>query len=384
MAEQQQESSWPLAEKVALLVDGNLVALAAGTLVAIVLAVAHLKTVALETLVAWLALGTLITGSRLVLHILYRRDCHRFVTETWLAVFLIGIFLSGAFWGLAGAVVFPNATVEQAALIAFSLGGMCAGAVSVYSAVPYAFQLFAIPSILPFVASLLVRNEPVYWVLASVATIFLVAISYSAYRAQRTLGTLLGLRLANADLKHQATHDGLVDLLNHREFRRRLDNTLTLDPRLEGGCGLIFVDLDSFKQVNDTAGHLVGDQLLCQIADALKACSDSVAAARLGGDEFALLLHPMPQKGVMEIAQRIRKTIAETEVTALGQPHSVGASIGVAVARGIQVSPADLLLAADTACYSAKAAGRNQVHMRTLNSKATVTALADRRRANPT
>ncbi|MEE8306862.1 MAG: GGDEF domain-containing protein, partial [Gammaproteobacteria bacterium] len=120
----------------------------------------------------------------------------------------------------------------------------------------------------------------------------------------------------------------------------------------------------------------------CQIANVLKiSAGDAAVAARLGGDEFGLLLHPIQRGQVMIVAEEIRQAIADTEVDANGQPHRVEASIGVAFSQRKTASSADLLSAADEACYSAKANGRNQVRLRMLSDPEKVTRLADHRRA---
>lgn len=382
MAEQQQKPSWPLAEKVAMLVDGTVTALLAGTFTAIALAALHLPFVQPAIIIAWLTLGAVITLSRLLLHLLYRRNHERFSIQTWLRIFLVGIFLSGVFWGLAATVVFPQNTGEHVVFIAFTLAGLCAGALTVYTTVPFAFTLFAIPTLVPFIGRLLLHNDRDFTIMAAMVGIFLVALLVSSHRSHQTLATMLRLRLKNVELEHQARRDGLVDLLNHREFRRRLDNIVTQDPALAGGCGLVFVDLDGFKQLNDTAGHSVGDLLLCRIADVLKiSAGDSAVAARLGGDEFALLFHPVRREQVMSIAEDIRQAIANTGVSGNGQRHSVEASIGVAFSQGHAVSPGELLSVADAACYAAKASGRNQVKLQTLTIQDKVANLADHRRA---
>jgi len=382
MAYQEQKPIWPLAEKVALLADSTIIALLAGTVTAIALAALHLPFIQPVVIISWLALGSVITLSRLMLHILYRRNHRRFSTQTWLRISLAGIFLSGVFWGLAGGVVFPQNTAEHAVFTAFALSGLCAGALTVYTTVPFAFTLFAIPTLLPFIGRLLMHHDQDFTIMAGMASIFLVALLVSSHRTHSTLGAMLRLRSKNIDLEYQARRDGLVDLLNHREFRRRLDNIMEQYSALLDGCGLLFVDLDGFKQVNDTAGHLAGDQLLCQIADVLKiAGGDKAVAARLGGDEFALLLHPTQRDQVMSVAENIRRAIANTEVEANGRHHRVEASIGVAFSQGQKISAADLLSAADQACYSAKANGRNQVILKMLSNPKKVTKLADHRRA---
>ena len=167
-------------------------------------------------------------------------------------------------------------------------------------------------------------------------------------------------RLANeARIAHMAHHDALTDLPNRFLFHDRLASALA-----RGGgrelLAVLFLDLDGFKAVNDTHGHAVGDGLLIQVADRLRAALRSCdTAARFGGDEFAVLLSPMAEAG--EAAW-----LAARLVTRLSEPYAVGfrqlvvsASIGVALSPLDAAEPAALLEQADDALYRAKREGRN-------------------------
>jgi diguanylate cyclase (GGDEF)-like protein len=163
-------------------------------------------------------------------------------------------------------------------------------------------------------------------------------------------------------LHHRATHDSLVDLVNHGEFNRRLER-LTKDNRREGDeYSLIFIDLDLFKEVNDTGGHAAGDLILKGVADVLRARTRSGdTAARVGGDEFALLLDGCPHKRALKIAESVREDIAALTVEYEGCQYSVKASIGVSYGQSGIHNATGMLKAADAACYTAKEDGRNRV-----------------------
>ena len=138
------------------------------------------------------------------------------------------------------------------------------------------------------------------------------------------------------------------------------------------GCGLVFVDLDAFKRVNDTAGHLVGDELLRRIGFQLQQASrDTGVAARLGGDEFALLLNPTDPGTTRTVAEHIRAAVSSCEVDQDGAVHRVGASVGAAFGWGADLSPRRLLETADRACYMAKNTGRDRVEMLVINPEST-------------
>jgi len=163
-------------------------------------------------------------------------------------------------------------------------------------------------------------------------------------------------------LAYQATHDMLTSLLNRREFERRLQQVLARDSDAADSHILCFLDLDQFKVINDTCGHIAGDELLRQVAALLKGLIRSRdTLARIGGDEFAVLMeHASPDKAT-QFAEKIRSTIEEFEFHWRSQRFSIGVSIGLVPIR-IGSSITDTLNRADMACYTAKKQGRNRVY----------------------
>lgn len=163
-------------------------------------------------------------------------------------------------------------------------------------------------------------------------------------------------------LEHSANHDGLTGLANRTAFERGLSKAVEQanDERREHT--LCFIDLDMFKQVNDSAGHAAGDALLRVVADLLRRCCRSHdLAARLGGDEFALLLFDCPVKKGRKIAQRFIREVSKYRFAWEGATHAIGASIGL-TSVGPEATQADRALSqADMACYASKTAGRNRV-----------------------
>ena len=163
-------------------------------------------------------------------------------------------------------------------------------------------------------------------------------------------------------LAHQASHDMLTDLLNRREFERRLQQLLTRECDPTDSHILCFLDLDQFKAINDACGHIAGDELLRQIAALLKGLVRSRdTLARIGGDEFAVLMEHASLNKARQFAEKIRATIECFEFHWRAQRFSVGVSIGVVPVR-IGRSVGDTLNTADMACYTAKKQGRNCVH----------------------
>ncbi|MGY3041309.1 diguanylate cyclase (GGDEF)-like protein/PAS domain S-box-containing protein [Rhodanobacter sp. TND4EL1] len=165
-------------------------------------------------------------------------------------------------------------------------------------------------------------------------------------------------------LSHQASHDALTDLYNRREFERRLQESLVAGPAASPVVVLLYIDLDQFKLINDTSGHLAGDQLLAQLSGVMrKQLGGSDVLARLGGDEFGVLLtHVRDQQEAEQVAERVRRCIDGYVFLWEQRSYTISASIGGVLAEPAGVSAKDLLTQADTACYMAKEAGRNRVH----------------------
>ena len=164
-------------------------------------------------------------------------------------------------------------------------------------------------------------------------------------------------------LSHQASHDPLTGLVNRREFERRLQLLLDNSANQPRQHALLFMDLDRFKVVNDTCGHNAGDELLRQITSLLQPLlRDSDTFARVGGDEFAVLLENCTPMSAARIADKLCKTVCEFRFAWLDQIFPIGVSIGLVNFNNEELGLADLLTAADGACYQAKDEGRNRVH----------------------
>ena len=161
-------------------------------------------------------------------------------------------------------------------------------------------------------------------------------------------------------LEYLADHDELTGLLNRRGFNRELGRWLAYAGRYGGGGAALMVDLDGFKQVNDTLGHRAGDLYLTTIANVLRQrLRTTDIVARLGGDEFALLLPQVDAPGAERVAIELKDAI--DEASAGDEPVEVTASIGIATFEGGNVVPSELIDIADRALYRAKAAGRDCV-----------------------
>jgi diguanylate cyclase (GGDEF)-like protein len=166
------------------------------------------------------------------------------------------------------------------------------------------------------------------------------------------------------ELAYQASHDPLTELPNRRRFEHQLMRAVEQAQHNDIVHALLYIDLDQFKLVNDTCGHVAGDQMLRQIAGLLqKEVRDRDLLARLGGDEFGVLLDGCSIDEAMVIADRICRTVSAFRFVSDGRTFELGASIGL-VEIGRNSGTADeVQRTADLACYAAKDTGRNRVHL---------------------
>ncbi|MFQ5934838.1 MAG: EAL domain-containing protein [Acidiferrobacterales bacterium] len=169
-------------------------------------------------------------------------------------------------------------------------------------------------------------------------------------------------RLA-AQLSYQASHDDLTGLLNRREFENRLHRLLETARSGVAQHALCYLDLDQFKVINDTCGHIAGDELLRRLGRWLQECvRTDDTLARLGGDEFGVLLERCSLKQASRVANLLRDAIENFRFHWDDKTFSIGVSIGLVPIVQSSQSITSLLSAADTACYAAKEEGRNRIH----------------------
>ncbi|MDJ0904768.1 MAG: EAL domain-containing protein [Woeseiaceae bacterium] len=165
-------------------------------------------------------------------------------------------------------------------------------------------------------------------------------------------------------MSYQATHDPLTGLINRREFERRLDEAMDDAHAEEAVHMLFYMDLDRFKAVNDSCGHLAGDNMLREVASLIKEqVRDSDFVGRLGGDEFGALLIGCPIEKARQIATDICNAIADYRFVWKDKIFNIGISIGLVEISHVSGTLQDVMSAADSACYVAKQQGRGKVHV---------------------
>jgi diguanylate cyclase (GGDEF)-like protein len=165
-------------------------------------------------------------------------------------------------------------------------------------------------------------------------------------------------------MSYQATHDPLTGQINRREFERRLDEAMDSAHSEEAIHMLFYMDLDRFKAVNDSCGHLAGDNMLKEVAGLIKEqVRDSDIVGRLGGDEFGAILIGCPIDKARQIATDICNAIADYRFVWKDKIFNIGISIGLVEISHVSGTIQDVMSAADSACYVAKQQGRGQVHV---------------------
>lgn len=200
------------------------------------------------------------------------------------------------------------------------------------------------------------------------------AVEYTASpihdRDRRQLGAILvfrdvtQMRSLASQLSYQARHDELTGLLNRREFEHRVMRALENARRHDRQSWLCFIDMDQFKVINDTCGHLAGDEQLKRVAGALSSrVREEDIVARLGGDEFAILIRDNDAQGALRMMERIREEMQAMPFVWEDKRFATRFSMGVVPIDHKSTTLQELFSTADSACYLAKEAGRNRIHL---------------------
>jgi diguanylate cyclase (GGDEF)-like protein len=218
---------------------------------------------------------------------------------------------------------------------------------------------FTIAAALRFLSASQVDSDGLYYYglpLSMAAASILVALGVAdRLRAQR---------VALSDAERRAQTDPLTGVLNRRSLIERLEAACARAKARGLPIALLFIDLDHFKQINDTFGHQAGDACLRAIIDPIHAeLRQSDVIGRYGGEEFVVILSSADAAAAIPIAQRILERVADVRVAGFGDPISLTCSIGVATSDTLGIWGEPLLAQADAAVYVAKRSGRNQIHL---------------------
>jgi diguanylate cyclase (GGDEF)-like protein len=174
--------------------------------------------------------------------------------------------------------------------------------------------------------------------------------------------SLAEISKSNTQLKIYASYDDLTGTYNRRAFESMLEETLQSSYRNERA--IFYLDLDQFKVVNDTAGHIAGDQLLKEISACItKILRDNDILARIGGDEFAMIIAARTVETSVMIADRVKLAVAAYRFNWQGKIFTISSSIGILHLSTLKGNKQTILSCVDSACYAAKEAGRNRNHL---------------------
>jgi diguanylate cyclase (GGDEF)-like protein len=353
------------------------------------------KVISHRIVIAWLIYMLAISAVRFALARRYRRAA---TTDTnprqWANVFILNTALSALGWGTAGILLYPESYLANQVILAFVLGGMMLGAGSILAARPEAFLVFIIPTGLPVSVRLLLQGDEPHFAMGALAAIFTVVTSIITRRVFLTIRSSLNLQFENeelvADLQHAkshaeklneeleirvqvrtaelrnavaqneylASHDALTGIPNRRLLEDRLEQALARADREHRKVAVLELDLDNFKEVNDTFGHRLGDLVLQSVVARVKArlrASDTLA--RTGGDEFTVIADVADVRGAKVLLSALERALAlpcELE----GKMLITGASIGVALYPDDASTADDLRAVADKVMYMAKRSKR--------------------------
>lgn len=299
--------------------------------------------------------------------------------EKWGRGYAIGALVSGLIWGSLS-LFFDSSWPAPYQLMLFVIyTGITAGAFNTHSAYFPAYPAFYLPPVLCLTYVVLSRAGEGFLELAALLVIYMVLMYVSALRYHNNLAQSLKIRFdnerlagqlaeSNSQLMHLADTDELTGLYNRRSMDKHLSAEWSRAYREQKPLSLLLMDVDFFKQYNDSYGHHAGDECLMRVANVIleHAQRASDMCARFGGEEFAVILPGADSDNAMRIAEDIR-----SELEALQIPHAssnigncVTISIGVASLVPPQPEYSDHLnLAADKALYLAKNQGRNRVVM---------------------
>ncbi|KZY72610.1 hypothetical protein A3742_07965 [Oleiphilus sp. HI0071] len=312
-------------------------------------------------LVTWLAFGLSLNAFRLALYLFYKRRPGQYRSAVWLRVYRITTFLSGLHFGVLALFFFSSIEPLYQTLVACFICGSVAAAVGTHGVDATTYRLFLFPSAVPLLFRAASEGTEIHSALAVMVLFLIIVMMRCANQTQRTM--LDNIQMSYS-LNYRATHDPLVALYNREEFRSEFNKTRTLAVNEDKLTTLVFIDLDNFKQVNDSHGHEAGDKALIRIGEIIRASiRKSDVAARFGGDEFILLLYVNSTDDAFLVCDKILRAINVARHDLEGA-DKLGASLGIGYTRDGKVSFESLLRAADAACYDAKSKGKGQVSSR--------------------
>lgn len=313
-------------------------------------------------LARWFNIGLALTAALSVLAYCMRRahasaGAHPPAVPSCRAWLVAASLAAGVFWATTSFVVPPEASPAHLAALALTLAAVTSLWLPLFVVERVTLVTYAVPALLPMALNLLF--SPAAAPIAAMGGLLFVVLAALAAAAHMVRNMLDADAATHRALYHRATHDGLVGLANRAEFDRRIE---LVESAEYGPYAVVFIDIDDFKRVNDTAGHAHGDRVLREVGAILRDEKRRLdVAARIGGDEFAILMALCSDREALRVARAVSRRIAALASSAGGV--GVTASIGIACSVPGPPGSTGVVEAADRACYAAKRAGRNRIEL---------------------
>lgn len=367
------------AEQVRLLYHQGVSIQALGILTAIISVIMFWKVADHVMLGLWLGVHVVVSLIRLVATVKFTKSniVEYRAIESWGRAYVAGTFISGLIWASLSLFFSPAWPAAYQVTLFAVYTGIIAGAFNANSSVFVAFLVFYLPPAACLLYMMLRQSVEGAFVLASFFLIYIILMYISALKFHNRLAMSLEARFeneqlaeqlaqSNRKLMHLAETDELTGISNRRAMDRFLRSEWNRLFRAKKPLSLLFVDLDFFKQYNDTYGHEVGDKCLIQIAKILHNHTQrsNDMAARFGGEEFAVILPETSEDDALKIAETILADLESLQIPHAGSEVAKHVTLSVGVATMIPNQPDSedfLRLSADRALYQAKRTGRKQV-----------------------
>ena len=302
----------------------------------------------------WLALETTICLTRLVLLIVSRRAARNGRRTPTDIVLLLAVAWAGSL-GFGALISLTSGDWIAASLACLSAAGMCGGTCFRNFATPRLTAVMIAVTLGPCCLGAALSGEPILYITFLQIPVYLVIMTAAAFRLNRMM---IATMRAERENGFRALHDGLTGLSNRSGLAAAMESMQAVPrPRI----GLLYLDLDGFKAVNDTRGHAAGDRLLQMVADRLReSIGPGDVAARIGGDEFVVLCEGRGRADLIGLGERLIARISEPYTCGSAAPAVVGVSVGVALDPDHGEDLPGLLQAADQALYRSKSIGKSR------------------------
>ena len=331
-----------------------------------------------KELLSWFGIIMILYIIRLyMVNLFYKQPRNSFNIEKWKWIYVVSTFFSGIVWGLLALFLNPEWPTAQQVALFIIFTGIISGAFNSNSSVFISYLAFYIPPSLILIYASINQHTDVYYDLAVLIGIYMVLMYATSLKYNKQLVNALELRFANEalanDLKsaneklmHLADIDALSQIANRRAMDKFLLNEWEWHFKNKKPISMLVLDIDFFKEYNDTYGHTKGDKCILKIADILQSnIRDGVdLAARYGGEEFVVILHEMEAQEALNVAQKIILSLLSLKIPHQSSTISEYVTLSIGLSSIIpdnMYNQTKLFDIADKKLYKAKQSGRNKI-----------------------